>query len=204
MMAFADSALQQDRPTSIRRGVSLPRRQSYYPSPVDWRDEVLYFLLVDRFSDAQEPTRPLIDRQNLTAARPPLPNGQSWRWDLWAESGANRWQGGTIRGIASKLGYLKGLGITTLWLSPVFKQRGHLDSYHGYGLQDFLDVDPRFGNRRDLIELVAQAHQEQIRIILDIIFNHSGPNWRYPPGTPNGEYTPSYTTGQYAFGDLAR
>jgi glycosidase len=200
MMAFADIALQQNRPESIRRGVSLPRRQSYYPSAVDWKDEVLYFLLVDRFSDAAEHTRQLIDRQNLTAARPSVPNGQSWRWDRWAESGANRWQGGTLRGITSKIGYLKRLGVTTLWLSPVFKQRGHLDSYHGYGLQDFLDVDPRFGDRRDLVELVAQAHQEGLRIILDIIFNHSGPNWRYPAGTPGGENTPFYTASRYAFG----
>jgi glycosidase len=200
MMAFADIALQQNRPKSIRRGVSLPRRQSYYPSAVDWKDEVLYFLLVDRFSDAAEHTRQLIDRQNLTAARPSVPNGQSWRWDRWAESGANRWQGGTLRGITSKIGYLKRLGVTTLWLSPVFKQRGHLDSYHGYGLQDFLDVDPRFGDRRDLVELVAQAHQEGLRIILDIIFNHSGPNWRYPAGTPGGENTPFYTASRYAFG----
>jgi glycosidase len=199
-MEFAENVVAHKRPESIRRGVALPRRQSYHPSPVDWRDEALYFLLVDRFSDAEEQARPLLDRRNLAAARSKLPNEASWRWDRWAESGANRWQGGTLRGITSKLGYLKGLGVTTLWLSPVFKQRDHLDSYHGYGVQDFLDVDPRFGDRHDLVELVAQAHQQGLRIILDIIFNHSGPNWLYPSGTPNGEYTPLYTTGRYSFG----
>jgi glycosidase len=132
-MSFTASALSQDRPTSIRREVVLPRRQSYYPSPVDWRDEVLYFLLVDRFSDGQEAGRPLLDRQNLAAARPDLPGGQPWRWDRWAESG-ERWQGGTLAGVRSRLDYLSQLGVTTLWLSPVFKQRGHLDSYHGYGV----------------------------------------------------------------------
>jgi glycosidase len=66
---------------------------------------------------------------------------------------------------------LKNLGITAIWLSPVFKQRGHLDTFHGYGIQHFLDVDPRFGTRRDLVELVDAAHQNGIRIILDIIFN---------------------------------
>src|SRR5207237_1243942 len=165
-MTFADSALTHDRPASIRRNVVLPRRQRYHASPVDWRGGVLYFLLVDR--------------RNLGAARPALP----WRWDRWAESGAGRWQGGNLRGVTSKLPYLKKLGVSTLWLSPVFKQRGHEDSYHGYGVQDFLDIDPRFGTRRELVELVTAAHQAGLRIVLDIIFNHSGFNWRYPSGLP--------------------
>ena len=50
-MSFADHALNKDRPDSITRDVTLPRRQRYFASPSDWRDEVLYFLLVDRFSD---------------------------------------------------------------------------------------------------------------------------------------------------------
>ena len=187
-MSFADEVISHSRPDSIRTDVELPRRQSYFASPVDWRDEVLYFLLVDRFSDGQENTRALLDRTNLAASRPALPNGEAWRWDRWAESGADRWQGGNIKGLTSKLDYLKRLGVTAIWLSPVFKQRGHLDTYHGYGIQDFLDVDPRFGNRRDLVELVDAAHQLGIRIILDIIFNHSGANWIYP----NGEWKPSY------------
>ena len=115
-MSFADNALGRSRPSSVRRGVSLPRRQRYFPSPVDWRDEILYFLLVDRFSDGDEQSRPLLDRRNLPAAR------AAWRWDRWAESGANRWQGGTLKGCSSRLGYLKRLGVTALWLSPVFKQ----------------------------------------------------------------------------------
>jgi glycosidase len=195
MSSFATGALGQERPGSIRRNVSLPRRQEYYPSPVDWRDQVLYFLLVDRFSDAQEDARPRLDRHQLSAARP-----GNWRWDLWAESGAERWQGGTLQGVRSKLGYLKQLGVTALWLSPVFMQRVHQDSYHGYGIQDFLDVDPHFGDRSDLVDLVAEAHDQGLRVILDIIFNHSGPNWLYPPGTPGGEWTPHYTTGRYPFG----
>lgn len=199
-MQFANQALKQSRPASVRRNVRLPRRQHYFRSPTDWRDQVLYFLLVDRFSDAAETTRPLLDRHNLAAARPALPNGQTWRWDRWAESGADRWQGGTLAGVRSKLGYLKRLGVTALWLSPVFKQRAHLDSYHGYGVQDFLDVDPRFGSRADLVALVAEAHQAGMRVILDIIFNHSGCNWVYPADSPGGPSTPHYTSGRYPFG----
>ena len=187
MTTVADNALKKDRPERIREDVSLPRRQRYYQSPADWRDEVLYFLLVDRFSDGQEESRPLLDRGNLNAARPQV-NGEPWRWDHWAESGADRWQGGTLQGVMSKLGYLKSLGVTTIWLSPVFKQRGHLNTYHGYGIQDFLDVDPRFGSRQDLVDLVTAAHAEGMRIILDIIFNHSGANWVYP----GGAYMPPY------------
>jgi len=194
-MSFANNTLQRKRPDSIRRDVSLPRRQQYTASPVDWRNEVLYFLLVDRFSDGQEQARPLLNRQDLGSAR-----SLSWRWDQWAESGANRWQGGTLQGVKSKLDYLKRLGVTTLWLSPVFKQRGHLDTFHGYGVQDFLEVDLHFGARRDLVDLVKAAHHQGMRIVLDIIFNHSGPNWIYPPGTPGGQETPVYTTGHYPFG----
>ena len=193
-MAFADTTLAAPRPASIRRDVQLPRREAYFPSPVDWRDEILYFLLVDRFSDG-EAGRPLLDRTRLPEARP-----DGWRWDAWARSGQERFQGGTLAGVRARLPYLKRLGVTTLWLSPVFKQRAHLDSYHGYGIQDFLDVDPHFGTRRDLVDLVAAAHEQGMRIILDIIFNHSGPNWIYPAGLPGGELTPRYTAGAYPFG----
>ena len=179
-MSFATNILGQPRPDSIRRNVLLPRRRAeYFPSPLDWRDEVLYFLLVDRFSDGQEAGRPLLDRSRIDDARQ-RPGGVAWRWDEWAESGARRWQGGTLRGVRSKLGYLRDLGITAIWLSPVFKQRVELDTFHGYGVQDFLDVDPRVGTRDDLVELVGAAHDNGIRIILDIIFNHSGANWVYP------------------------
>ncbi|MCZ6619880.1 MAG: hypothetical protein O7E57_17315 [Gammaproteobacteria bacterium] len=61
--------MSQGRLESICGDVSLPRRQRYHPSPVDWRDEALYFLLVDRFSDGQEDTRPPLDQGNLNAAR---------------------------------------------------------------------------------------------------------------------------------------
>ncbi|HEU0178161.1 MAG TPA: alpha-amylase family glycosyl hydrolase [Blastocatellia bacterium] len=198
-MSFTDAQLSQNRPASVR-DIALPRRERYHPSPADWRDETLYFLLPDRFSDGQEQLRPLLDRRNPASARPALPNGEAWRWDRWAQSGAERWQGGTLRGVRSKLGYLKNLGITAIWIGPVFKQRGHLDTYHGYGIQDFLDVDPHFGDRRDMVELVADAHAAGLRIILDVIFNHSGSNWLYPPETPGGPFMPRYTSGRYPFG----
>ena len=150
----------------------------YHPSPPNnFRDEILYFLLPDRFSDGEEANRPLLKRSEITAMRQqttPFPIN----WQQWADSG-KRWQGGTIKGIQSKLDYLKGLGITTLWVGPLFKQRSRLNTYHGYGIQDFLEIDPRFGTRQDLQELVAEVHARDMFIILDIIMNHSGNNWGY-------------------------
>lgn len=191
---FQRHVLAGPRPEQVG-AVELPRRVDYHPSPADWRDEVLYFLLPDRFSDGGEDARPLLDRANPAAHRPP-----PWRWDRWAQSGGDRWQGGTINGIRSKLGYLRRLNVTTLWVAPVFRQRDHLNTYHGYGIQDFLDVDPRFGSRADLVALVAEAHAAGLRVILDVIYNHSGSNWVYPAGTPGGAERPDYTGGRYPFG----
>ena len=68
-MSFIDTQLGQNRPASVR-GIELPRRERYHPSPADWRDETLYFLLPDRFSDGQEECRLLLDRRDLIC-RPP-------------------------------------------------------------------------------------------------------------------------------------
>src|SRR5688572_21189055 len=111
---FVEAILARPRPESIR-AVELPAHGNYSPSPIDWRDEVIYFLLPDRFSDGDEAQRPLLDRRDRERARR-RPNGTPWRWDHWAQSGATRWQGGTLRGVLSKLDYLARLGVTTLWL----------------------------------------------------------------------------------------
>jgi glycosidase len=188
-MPTPEDLLEANRPDTleaVRALLNRARRDgiSYFPSPIDWRDEVLYFLLPDRFSDGKEASRPLLTRDKIVALRTAATR-PGWSWQNWATSG-RRWQGGTINGIRGQLDYLKGLGITTLWVGPVFKQRTRLDSYHGYGIQDFLEIDPRFGTRRDLIDLVKAAHDKQMRVILDIIMNHSGDNWGYvPPPSSN-------------------
>lgn len=188
-MAFGDQA--GTKAASVREDIRFPRRQPYLASPTSWRDEVIYFLLVDRFSDGKDRQRPLLDRSNVAAARP-----TGWRWDNWSRSGRDRWQGGTIKGVESRLDYLAGLGVTALWLSPVFKQRSHLDTYHGYGIQDFLDIDPRYGTRQDMVDLVAAAHDAGLRVVLDVIFNHSGSNWVYE----GGHRKLPYTSGRHEFG----
>src|SRR4051794_28358682 len=100
--------------SEARRWINKARstRTDYTPSPSDWRKEILYFLLPDRFSDGQEATRPLLTRDEINAMRSAdsLP---TISWEHWSESG-RRWQGGTINGIASKLDYLAELGITAI------------------------------------------------------------------------------------------
>ena len=170
------------RPDELSAAVDLlntVRREylDYFPSPIDWRDEILYFLLPDRFSDGKEESRQLLTRREISDLRA-VQDRPDWNWKKWADS-ALRWQGGTIRGILSKIDYLYGLGVTAIWVGPIFKQRVQLDTYHGYGIQDFLEVDARFGSRKDLFDLVDAAHYRGMRIILDIIINHSGDNWGY-------------------------
>lgn len=194
-MLFSEENLSKDRPRSIVSaelpcrtpfrvldGIEIP----YYPSPVDWSGEVLYFLLPDRFSDGRDAERPVFDR-----SRPRTTYRPGWfRWDQWGESGGHRWQGGTLQGIKSRIDYLANLGITALWIGPLFKQRRHSNEYHGYAIQDFLEIDPRFGTRKDLVDLVIAAHGRHIRVILDVIFNHSGHNWDYEGGIADPKYKP--------------
>ncbi len=163
----------------------------YFPSPQHWEDEVLYFLMADRFSDGAEN----LFRDNAgtivtTGATPPLTpeaNGNAVRTESdaarWRDAGT-RFVGGTLTGLESKLGYLQRLGVTAIWISPIFKQVRADDTYHGYGIQDFLDVDPHFGSREELRRLVQTAHGMGIRVILDIILNHCGDVFRYRDGDP--------------------
>lgn len=158
---------------------NLRPRGRVFPSPGSWRDQILYFLLPDRFSDAGEAGRPLFDSAN--------PSAHQAQIAAWMSAGT-RFQGGTLRGITSKLPYLQDLGVTALWVGPVWRQRPDLETYHGYGIQHFLDVDPRFGTRQDLRDLVDAAHDRGMYVLLDIIYNHSGNNWFYDDqGVPRTE-----------------
>ena len=162
---------------------------AYYPSPANWEDEVLYFLMVDRFSNGREyggfadaKGKPVKKSAKRDVPLMKETDKYSVAANIWTENGKT-WCGGTLAGIQDKLGYLKRMGITVLWLSPVFKQTLHnKGSYHGYGAQNFLDIDPHFGTREELKKLVAEAHKNGIRIILDIILNHAGNVFAYLDG----------------------
>jgi glycosidase len=162
---------------------SLTRRK-FTPSPAAWEDQVLYFLLLDRFSDGKEKggyrdnkDRPV--RTGVTRLYNPEDPGRV-DYDVWLGAGGG-WQGGTLKGLRSKLGYLRRLGITALWVSPVFRQVAFEPSYHGYGIQNFLDVDPHFGTRAEFRDFVKAAHDQGIYVILDIVAHHVGNVFSYNP-----------------------
>ena len=177
----------------------------YWPSPASWADEILYFLMVDRFSDGKEradmvnPADPnsqaFRDNNGQTVAGGTTPlfrfSTDAYTADRksWLKSG-DAWCGGTLKGLLAKLGYLKRLGVSAIWVSPLFKQVDKTydpiskqlvsaNSYHGYGTQNFLDIDPHFGTRQDLKDFVEEAHRLGLRVILDIVVNHVGDVFQY-------------------------
>src|SRR3954470_17331267 len=149
-MATIEEVLTGRRPASIEEArARWPERERYYSSPEDWRNEVLYFFLPDRFSDETPPHRPVLNRQRLDEARGGSSAWTDDEWRAWAYSGRTRFQGGTLRGVISRLPYLADLGITALWVGPPWKQRREdfrnndgepADEYHGYAIQDFFDI----------------------------------------------------------------
>lgn len=127
------------------------------PSPADWRDCPIYFLMIDRFNNP---------------AGPPA--------NLPFDAKFGRFQGGTLKGVRDRLGYIKSLGAGALWITPVFQNPVSLPSaYHGYGFQNLLKIDPRFGTAADLRELVNEAHARGLYVILDIVINHAGDVFEY-------------------------
>ena len=180
---------------------ALSADRTYTPSPPAWEDEVLYFLMLDRFSDGNETGYIGNDGKKVTTGGTPLytpaDNGNALdNATAWENAGAD-WVGAkpgkpgtTIAGLESKLGYLKRLGITAIWISPLFRQVAWGDTYHGYGVQNFLDVDPRFGTREELKQLVETAHEMGMRVILDIIINHGGDVFAYDTSSNPNRYPP--------------
>ncbi len=189
---------------------SLVASGKYHPSPVAWEDQVFYFLLVDRFSDNKESGYKDIHGNIVTTGTTPLYTSADNKNAIKNETDAAKWRkaggeyaGGTLKGLTNKIGYLKRLGISTIWISPIFKQVTYQQTYHGYGIQDFLKVNPRFGTAQEFKELVKIAHQNGILIVLDIILNHVGNVFSYNPNrTPSykdeqGNFDPAWDSNPY-------
>ncbi|MRG96705.1 alpha-amylase family glycosyl hydrolase [Polyangium spumosum] len=158
---------------------------------VDWREEIIYQVLVDRFADG--------DWGNNYSIFPSAPG---------------KWHGGDWKGLEDRLDYLDELGVTTLWISPVVKNvytDAGFDAYHGYWAQDLTQPAPQFGDLEALQSLVKAAHARNMKVILDIVTNHMGQLFFYDingngqaddplnqsvPGTPDvfkeNEYDPTY------------
>jgi glycosidase len=155
-----------------------------YPSPTDWRDVWIYFLMTDRFNN------------------PNVQPASTWNQQY------NYRQGGTFKGIEAQLDYIAGLGAGAIWISPVLKNAKPewAYGYPGYSTQDFLSIDGRFASdgteataETELAELIEAAHARSLYIILDIVINHTARVFDY---VYNGQVTDSFTDGNIMYGPL--
>ncbi|HUL46615.1 MAG TPA: alpha-amylase family glycosyl hydrolase [Steroidobacteraceae bacterium] len=134
--------------------------------------EILYFLLPDRFARSDPQPAPATGGDRLLTGYDP--------------TDARFYHGGSLRGIERQLPYIQALGATALWLAPVFVNQpvqgppGHESAgYHGYWITDFMHLDPHFGTDADLHALVNAAHARGMKVYLDIVVNHTADVIRY-------------------------
>ena len=137
------------------------------------QDDLIYFMVTDRFNNAE----PENDRGGVEGDR--LVHGFDARDEKF-------YHGGDLKGVTAKLDYLADMGVTAIWMTPVFRNKwvhehdGWLTaSYHGYWIADFTSVDPHLGSEDDLRELIDAAHRRNIKIIFDIVINHTADTIRY-------------------------
>ncbi len=135
-------------------------------TPFLWENANVYFLLTDRFNNGDSTNDHTFNRNR--------------------ETGKLRgFEGGDIRGVIQKLeeGYFDKLGTTVIWMTPIVEQihegvdegTGYSYGFHGYWTRDWSAIDPSYGTKKDLSELVEKAHAKGIRIMLDAVINHTGP-----------------------------
>lgn len=140
-----------------------------------WRNASIYFLLPDRFYNGD--------------------NSNDFTYSRQADGAPLRgFLGGDLRGVIDKLneGYFSALGVDAIWMSPIMENiHGYLESsgrtyaYHGYWPKDWTAVDANFGSEADLQELIDTAHRQGIRVLLDVIANHTGPETAQDPLWPS-------------------
>lgn len=112
-------------------------------------NDLIYFIMTDRFYDADQSNNYDVDKSDL-----------------------KKRHGGDLKGVIEKLDYIKSLGTTAIWLTPVMENGK--DGYHGYWINDFYKVDPHLGTIDDLKLLVDEAHKRNMKVILDYVVNHVG------------------------------
>jgi glycosidase len=123
--------------------------------------DVIYLLMPDRFANG--------DTTNDNIASLP---------DKANRSNENGRHGGDIKGIQDHLDYIKELGATAIWCTPVQENNYERASYHGYAISDYYKMDPRFGSIDEYIGFVAASHQKGLKVIMDMVSNHCGIwNW---------------------------
>ncbi len=140
--------------------------------------EIFYFLMTDRFADGD----PLNNRGLESSAPGTKDTKEAVLRHGYEPTLDTFYHGGDFAGIIQKLDYLQGLGITSIWLSPIFKNKptqpgasplGVTSGYHGYWPMDFTAVDPHLGSEDDFKRLIDAAHQRGIKVFIDAIVNHT-------------------------------
>ncbi|MBJ9239695.1 alpha-amylase [Citrobacter braakii] len=156
------------KPAATSNGLLLlERAETDASAAFDWHNATVYFVLTDRFVNGDPSNDHSYGRRN----------------DGMQEIGT--FHGGDLRGLASKLDYLQQLGVNALWISAPFEQihgwvgggtKGDFPhyAYHGYYTQDWTTLDANMGNEADLRALVDGAHQRGIRVLFDVVMNHTG------------------------------
>jgi len=161
----------------------------------DFRDEIIYEALTDRIDDAN-PDNDVIDGVGVVPGE------------------LARYQGGDWQGLTRRLPYIRDLGATAIWISPIVDnvaRESEQDGYHGYWASDFTRLNPHFGTLEDLQAMVEAAHDLGLRVFLDIAPNHAGPVFYYdlngdgqlsadelePPFTGAGPYSVPLTWTQH-------
>ncbi|MBQ0960171.1 hypothetical protein KAK06_14550 [Ideonella sp. 4Y11] len=146
---------------------ALGAAQAAPAAAVDWRDQVLYFVLTDRFDDGN----PRNNDQGRGEYRP---------------GSLEHYQGGDFAGLQRRLDYLRGLGATGVWITPPVANQwldpsGHSAGYHGYWAEHFMKVDPHLGTLADYRALARALHGRGMTLVQDIVVNHTGNFFGYRP-----------------------
>ncbi len=160
---------------AIAPTVTLPEstatRLPYAKRPAT--DDIIYFVLPDRFENGD----PSNDKAGISGGR--LEHG-------YDPEAVNFYHGGDLKGLTKRLDYIKELGATAVWFTPVYKNKpvqglkgSHSAGYHGYWVTDFTRVDPHLGSPEDFKAFVDAAHARDMKVILDIITNHTADVIKY-------------------------
>lgn len=135
--------------------------------------DVLYMIMPDRFADGN----------------PANNSDKSMRFPVGADrSNLNLRHGGDLKGILDHLDYIDSLGVTAVWLNPVLENDMPYGSYHGYATTDYYRVDPRLGSNADYRALTDSLHGRGIKVVMDMIFNHSGSEHLWARDMPSKDW----------------
>lgn len=136
--------------------------------------DVLYLLMPDRFAKG-------LDDKDINT------NGMDYPVNANRENPNGR-HGGDMRGIRNHLDYIDSLGVTAVWVCPVLENDMPGGSYHGYATTNYYKIDPRFGTNNEWNELISDAHKRGLKVVMDMIFNHSGSNHPWMKDAPSKDW----------------